>query len=135
MIISEPMGYMLVNERMLESFLHAKKWLKPEGMSNMLLHYKRWKYKRYFLPTETHFPHTRIHGGIIVKERVLRIGDHVLLLRPSLLNKTLHPGIHNQPFRYVCSRGCCDHVVEITYDHLLNKSQALRVVTAVPSGV
>ena len=31
MIISEPMGYMLVNERMLESFLHAKKWLKPEG--------------------------------------------------------------------------------------------------------
>ncbi|CAB4022148.1 Histone-arginine methyltransferase CARM1 [Paramuricea clavata] len=31
MIISEPMGYMLVNERMLESFLHAKKWLKSEG--------------------------------------------------------------------------------------------------------
>lgn len=31
-IISEPMGYMLFNERMLESFLHAKKWLKPGGM-------------------------------------------------------------------------------------------------------
>ena len=31
-IISEPMGYMLYNERMLESYLHAKKWLKPEGM-------------------------------------------------------------------------------------------------------
>lgn len=30
-IISEPMGYMLYNERMLESFLHAKKWLKPGG--------------------------------------------------------------------------------------------------------
>jgi histone-arginine methyltransferase CARM1 len=30
-IISEPMGYMLLNERMLESFLHAKKWLKPNG--------------------------------------------------------------------------------------------------------
>ncbi|CAG0886452.1 unnamed protein product [Cyprideis torosa] len=30
-IISEPMGYMLFNERMLETFLHAKKWLKPEG--------------------------------------------------------------------------------------------------------
>ncbi|XP_026279262.1 histone-arginine methyltransferase CARMER isoform X1 [Frankliniella occidentalis] len=30
-IISEPMGYMLFNERMLESFLHAKKWLKPDG--------------------------------------------------------------------------------------------------------
>lgn len=30
-IISEPMGYMLFNERMLESYLHAKKWLKPEG--------------------------------------------------------------------------------------------------------
>ncbi|WAR23421.1 CARM1-like protein [Mya arenaria] len=29
-IISEPMGYMLFNERMLESFLHAKKWLKPK---------------------------------------------------------------------------------------------------------
>ena len=30
-IISEPMGYMLYNERMLESYLHAKKWLKPDG--------------------------------------------------------------------------------------------------------
>ncbi|OWF34837.1 Histone-arginine methyltransferase CARM1 [Mizuhopecten yessoensis] len=30
-IISEPMGYMLFNERMLESFLHAKKWLRPGG--------------------------------------------------------------------------------------------------------
>lgn len=30
-IISEPMGYMLFNERMLETFLHAKKWLKPSG--------------------------------------------------------------------------------------------------------
>ena len=30
-IISEPMGYALLNERMLESFLHAKKWLKPNG--------------------------------------------------------------------------------------------------------
>lgn len=31
MIISEPMGYMLFNERMLESYLHAKKFLKPNG--------------------------------------------------------------------------------------------------------
>ena len=31
MIISEPMGYMLYNERMIESYLHAKKWLKPGG--------------------------------------------------------------------------------------------------------
>ncbi len=31
-IISEPMGYMLFNERMLETFLHAKKWLKPDGI-------------------------------------------------------------------------------------------------------
>lgn len=30
-IISEPMGYMLFNERMLETFLHAKKWLRPGG--------------------------------------------------------------------------------------------------------
>ena len=31
-IISEPIGYMLVNERMLETFLHARsKWLKPGG--------------------------------------------------------------------------------------------------------
>ena len=30
-IISEPMGYMLFNERMLESYLHAKKWLRPGG--------------------------------------------------------------------------------------------------------
>ncbi|KAM5261508.1 histone-arginine methyltransferase CARM1-like [Hipposideros larvatus] len=31
-IISEPMGYMLFNERMLESYLHSKKWLKTNGM-------------------------------------------------------------------------------------------------------
>ncbi|XP_020919923.1 histone-arginine methyltransferase CARM1-like isoform X3 [Sus scrofa] len=30
-IISEPMGYMLFNERMLESYLHSKKWLKANG--------------------------------------------------------------------------------------------------------
>ncbi|RWS00854.1 Histone-arginine methyltransferase CARMER-like protein [Dinothrombium tinctorium] len=30
-IISEPMGYMLFNERMLETYLHAKKWLVPDG--------------------------------------------------------------------------------------------------------
>lgn len=30
-IISEPMGILLVNERMLESYLHARKWLKPGG--------------------------------------------------------------------------------------------------------
>lgn len=30
-IISEPMGYMLFNERMLETYLHARKWLKPNG--------------------------------------------------------------------------------------------------------
>lgn len=30
-IISEPMGYMLVNERMLESFIHARRFLKPGG--------------------------------------------------------------------------------------------------------
>lgn len=30
-IISEPMGYMLYNERMLETYLHAKKWLKRDG--------------------------------------------------------------------------------------------------------
>ena len=35
-IISEPMGYMLFNERMLESYLHAKKWLKPGGESSAL---------------------------------------------------------------------------------------------------
>ncbi|XP_022195217.1 histone-arginine methyltransferase CARMER isoform X1 [Nilaparvata lugens] len=31
-IISEPMGYMLFNERMLETYLHAKKWLKSGGI-------------------------------------------------------------------------------------------------------
>ncbi|ETN64413.1 histone-arginine methyltransferase CARM1 [Anopheles darlingi] len=30
-IISEPMGYMLYNERMLETYLHGKKWLKSDG--------------------------------------------------------------------------------------------------------
>ena len=36
-IISEPMGYMLLNERMLETFLHAKKFLKPGGKNLMNL--------------------------------------------------------------------------------------------------
>lgn len=31
-IISEPMGYMLFNERMLETYIHARKWLKPNGL-------------------------------------------------------------------------------------------------------
>ncbi|XP_066507298.1 histone-arginine methyltransferase CARM1 isoform X3 [Hoplias malabaricus] len=31
-IISEPIGYMLLNERMLESYLYSKIWLKPKGM-------------------------------------------------------------------------------------------------------
>lgn len=35
-IISEPMGYMLFNERMLETYLHAKKWLKPNGNDNVI---------------------------------------------------------------------------------------------------
>ncbi|XP_003388033.1 PREDICTED: histone-arginine methyltransferase CARMER-like [Amphimedon queenslandica] len=30
-VVSEPMGYMLFNERMLESYVHARKWLKPDG--------------------------------------------------------------------------------------------------------
>ncbi|CAK9303058.1 unnamed protein product [Gordionus sp. m RMFG-2023] len=30
-IVSEPLGYMLLNERMLETYLHAKKWLRPGG--------------------------------------------------------------------------------------------------------
>ncbi|XP_065165183.1 histone-arginine methyltransferase CARMER [Atheta coriaria] len=30
-IVSEPMGYMLYNERMLETYLHAKKWLARPG--------------------------------------------------------------------------------------------------------
>ena len=31
MIISEPMGDMLYDERMLENYLHANKWLRPHG--------------------------------------------------------------------------------------------------------
>ncbi|XP_028254346.1 histone-arginine methyltransferase CARM1 isoform X2 [Parambassis ranga] len=31
-IISEPMGYMLLNEKLMESFLYARKWLKPKGL-------------------------------------------------------------------------------------------------------
>merc|ERR1739838_1188994 len=31
-IVSEPMGYMLFNERMLETYLHAKKFLRPNGL-------------------------------------------------------------------------------------------------------
>ncbi|XP_076027709.1 histone-arginine methyltransferase CARM1-like [Genypterus blacodes] len=31
-IVSEPMGYMLLNEKVMESFLYARKWLKPNGL-------------------------------------------------------------------------------------------------------
>ncbi|XP_031707989.1 histone-arginine methyltransferase CARM1-like [Anarrhichthys ocellatus] len=31
-IVSEPMGYMLLNLKLMESFLHAKKWLRPNGL-------------------------------------------------------------------------------------------------------
>lgn len=34
-IISEPMGYMLFNERMLETYLHAKKWLRSPEVGKM----------------------------------------------------------------------------------------------------
>ena len=37
LLISEPFGYMLYNERMLETYLHAKKWLKPGGKCRMYL--------------------------------------------------------------------------------------------------
>lgn len=30
-IVSEPMGYMLLSERLMGDFLRARKWLKPEG--------------------------------------------------------------------------------------------------------
>lgn len=40
-IISEPMGYMLFNERMLESYLHAKKFLKNNGKSPTKLFHSR----------------------------------------------------------------------------------------------
>jgi len=30
-IVSEPIGYMLLHERKLDSFLYARKWLKPNG--------------------------------------------------------------------------------------------------------
>ncbi|XP_068165558.1 histone-arginine methyltransferase CARM1 isoform X2 [Antennarius striatus] len=30
-IVSEPMGYLLLNDRLMGSFLHARKWLKPNG--------------------------------------------------------------------------------------------------------
>lgn len=41
-IISEPMGYMLFNERMLESYLHAKKYLKPSGECPILRSIQQW---------------------------------------------------------------------------------------------
>lgn len=41
-IISEPMGYMLFNERMLESYLHAKKYLKPSGECPILWSTEGW---------------------------------------------------------------------------------------------
>ena len=47
-IISEPMGYMLLNERMLETFLHAKKFLKPSGTAINIIFFflsMKWVYE------------------------------------------------------------------------------------------
>ena len=41
-IISEPIGYMLFNERMIETYLHAKKFLKPGGRLFYPKHVQRW---------------------------------------------------------------------------------------------
>lgn len=64
-IISEPMGYMLFNERMLESYLHAKKFLKPNGEefgAQKKICYSHWKPK----PTITsHHVHNRKHLKIL----------------------------------------------------------------------
>lgn len=56
-IISEPMGYMLYNERMLESYLHAKKWLKPDGMfSQTMLFGKSYQiYRPLYLKCVSHY--------------------------------------------------------------------------------
>lgn len=32
-IVSEPMGYMLLSGKLMDSFLRARKWLKPQGKS------------------------------------------------------------------------------------------------------
>ncbi|KAF4528665.1 hypothetical protein B566_EDAN017540 [Ephemera danica] len=40
-IISEPMGYMLYNERMLETYLHAKKWLQPNDDALYMEHFNK----------------------------------------------------------------------------------------------
>lgn len=37
-IVSEPMGYMLLNLKLMESFLHARKWLKPNGRTTAKTH-------------------------------------------------------------------------------------------------
>ena len=65
-IISEPMGYMLYNERMLESYLHAKKWLKPDGMYKLCI------------TLSLCFPHTRGHDGGTCHSDILQTQNHVL---------------------------------------------------------
>lgn len=52
-IISEPMGYMLFNERMLESYLHAKKFLKPNGKAQKKRGDVKLKLSRNFLVTHS----------------------------------------------------------------------------------
>ena len=50
-IISEPIGYMLFNERMIETYLHAKKFLKPGGRLFYLKHVQRWTLILFFVST------------------------------------------------------------------------------------
>ena len=57
MIISEPMGYMLFNERMLETYLHAKKWLKPGGCC---VHRTQ---TSVYTHTHTQYTYTHTHTG------------------------------------------------------------------------
>ena len=58
-IISEPMGYMLFNERMLESYLHAKKFLKPSGVWGRSLAWDCWP------PVEQNFIAFRCNDSVL----------------------------------------------------------------------
>lgn len=47
-IVSEPMGYMLLSDRLMGSFLHARKWLKPNGRS-AVSRIRMWMLVQFFM--------------------------------------------------------------------------------------
>uniref|UniRef100_A0A8C0J4T7 Uncharacterized protein n=1 Tax=Chelonoidis abingdonii TaxID=106734 RepID=A0A8C0J4T7_CHEAB len=72
-VISEPMGYMLFNERMLESYLHSKKWLKSNGEYASTVCFSQ----SFFKPKVSHLPLNGAMAAVDWKLHLSHLGQDV----------------------------------------------------------